>query len=33
METIFRTLTGGPGDEETYRLAGEIIRTLALKEE
>ena len=26
METIFRTLTGGPGDEETYCLAGEIIR-------
>ena len=26
METLFRTLTGGPGDEETFRLAGEIIR-------
>ena len=26
METLFRTLTGGPGDEEVYRRAGEIIR-------
>ena len=26
METLFCTLTGGPGDEEIYRRAGEIIR-------